>query len=30
MGPDRKPNTEDDIHEPDPDHGKVASQSGSW
>jgi prepilin-type N-terminal cleavage/methylation domain-containing protein len=26
MGPDRKPNTDDDIREPDPDHGKVASQ----
>jgi general secretion pathway protein G len=25
-GPDRRPNTEDDLREPDPDQGKVASQ----
>ena len=25
-GPDRRPNTEDDLREPDPDHGKVAER----
>ena len=26
FGPDRKENTEDDLREPDPDHGKVAAR----
>jgi hypothetical protein len=25
-GPDRRPNTDDDVREPDPDHGKVAER----
>jgi general secretion pathway protein G len=25
-GPDRRPNTDDDLREPDPDHGKVAER----